>query len=58
MQSPDKIPLTGRTQRATSSLLAVTSAQAERLVRLPMWLGLSESQQQRVCDVLRAILLN
>jgi dTDP-4-amino-4,6-dideoxygalactose transaminase len=38
--------------------LAVTTAQAERLVRLPMWLGLSESQQQRVCDVLRAILLN
>ena len=38
--------------------LAVTTAQAERLVRLPTWLGLSESQQQRVCDVLRAIVLN
>jgi dTDP-4-amino-4,6-dideoxygalactose transaminase len=38
--------------------LAMTTSQAERLVRLPMWLGLSESQQQRVCDVLRAILLN
>jgi dTDP-4-amino-4,6-dideoxygalactose transaminase len=38
--------------------LAVTTSQAERLIRLPMWLGLSEAQQQRVCDVLRAILLN
>ncbi len=38
--------------------LAMTTSQAERLVRLPMWLGLSESQQQRVCEVLRAILLN
>jgi len=23
---------------------------------LPMWLGLSEGQQQRICDVLEAIL--
>jgi len=23
---------------------------------LPMWLGLSEAQQQRICDVLEAIL--
>jgi dTDP-4-amino-4,6-dideoxygalactose transaminase len=38
--------------------LAMTTSQAERLVRLPIWLGLSESQQQRVCDVLRAILMN
>ncbi len=38
--------------------LAVTTSQSERLIRLPMWLGLSESQQQRVCEVLRAILLN
>jgi dTDP-4-amino-4,6-dideoxygalactose transaminase len=38
--------------------LALTTSQAERLIRLPMWLGLSESLQQRVCDVLRAILLN
>jgi dTDP-4-amino-4,6-dideoxygalactose transaminase len=41
-----------------SGELAVTTSQSERLVRLPMWLGLSESQQQRVCEVLRAILLN
>jgi dTDP-4-amino-4,6-dideoxygalactose transaminase len=38
--------------------LSQTTALSERLVRLPMWLGLSESQQQRVCDVLRSILLN
>jgi dTDP-4-amino-4,6-dideoxygalactose transaminase len=41
-----------------SGELALTTSQSERLVRLPMWLGLSQSQQQRVCDVLRAILLN
>jgi dTDP-4-amino-4,6-dideoxygalactose transaminase len=38
--------------------LALTTSQAERLIRLPMWLELKESQQQRVCDALRAILLN
>ena len=38
--------------------LKVTTSQSERLIRLPMWLGLSESQQQRVCEVLRAILLD
>ena len=38
--------------------LALTTTQSERLIRLPMWLGLSESQQQRVCEALRAILLN
>lgn len=38
--------------------LAVTTSQSERLIRLPMWLGLAESQQQRVCEVLRASLLN
>ncbi len=38
--------------------LALTTSLSERLIRLPMWLGLSQSQQQRVCDVLRAILLN
>jgi dTDP-4-amino-4,6-dideoxygalactose transaminase len=37
--------------------LALTTSHSERLIRLPMWLGLSQSQQQRVCDVLRAILL-
>jgi dTDP-4-amino-4,6-dideoxygalactose transaminase len=41
-----------------SGELAVTTSQSERLIRLPMWLGLSESQQQRACEALRAILLN
>ena len=30
----------------------------ERLIRLPMWVGLTENQQQRVCDALGAILNN
>jgi len=38
--------------------LALTTSQAERLVRLPMWLGLSDSQQQRICEILRAVLLD
>jgi len=38
--------------------LKLTTSQSERLIRLPMWLGLSEVQQQRVCEVLRAILLD
>jgi dTDP-4-amino-4,6-dideoxygalactose transaminase len=36
--------------------LALTTSLSQRLVRLPMWLGLSEDQQQRACDVLTAIL--
>ena len=36
--------------------LSLTTSLAQRLVRLPMWLGLSELQQQRVCEVLTAIL--
>ncbi len=32
--------------------LAVTDSLAARLIRLPMWIGLSEQQQQRVCDML------
>jgi dTDP-4-amino-4,6-dideoxygalactose transaminase len=38
--------------------LALTTSQSERLLRLPMWLGLKESQQQTVCEVLRTILLD
>lgn len=38
--------------------LALTTSLSQRLVRLPMWFGLSETQQQRVCDVLGAILKN
>jgi dTDP-4-amino-4,6-dideoxygalactose transaminase len=36
--------------------LSVTTSLSQRLIRLPMWLGLSEMQQERVCDVLGAIL--
>lgn len=38
--------------------LAVTTSQSQRLLRLPMWLGLAESQQQRVCEALRTMLLH
>jgi dTDP-4-amino-4,6-dideoxygalactose transaminase len=38
--------------------LSLTTSLSERLIRLPMWLGLSEAQQQRICDVLGAILKN
>jgi dTDP-4-amino-4,6-dideoxygalactose transaminase len=36
--------------------LSHTTSLSQRLVRLPMWLGLSEAQQQRVCETLMAIL--
>jgi dTDP-4-amino-4,6-dideoxygalactose transaminase len=36
--------------------MSLTTSLSQRLVRLPMWFGLSESQQQRIADVLGAIL--
>jgi dTDP-4-amino-4,6-dideoxygalactose transaminase len=33
-----------------------TTSLSQRLIRLPMWLGLNESLQQRVCDALTTIL--
>jgi dTDP-4-amino-4,6-dideoxygalactose transaminase len=36
--------------------LSLTTSLSQRLIRLPMWFGLSESQQQRVCDTLGVIL--
>jgi dTDP-4-amino-4,6-dideoxygalactose transaminase len=36
--------------------LSLTTSLSQRLIRLPMWLGLSEIQQERVCDTLAAIL--
>jgi dTDP-4-amino-4,6-dideoxygalactose transaminase len=36
--------------------LQLTTSLSERLIRLPMWVGLGENQQQRVCDVLGAVL--
>jgi dTDP-4-amino-4,6-dideoxygalactose transaminase len=38
--------------------LSLTTSLSQRLVRLPMWFGLSEGQQQRVCEVLSGILRN
>jgi dTDP-4-amino-4,6-dideoxygalactose transaminase len=36
--------------------LSLTTSLSQRLIRLPMWLGLSEVQQQRICEVLTGIL--
>lgn len=36
--------------------LSLTTLLSERLIRLPLWLGLGEAQQQRICDVLGTIL--
>ncbi len=36
--------------------LPLTTSLSRRLVRLPIWIGLGEDQQQRVCDVLGAAL--
>jgi dTDP-4-amino-4,6-dideoxygalactose transaminase len=36
--------------------LSMTTTLSQRLIRLPMWLGLSQTQQQRVVEVLGAIL--
>ena len=36
--------------------LSLTTSLAQRLIRLPIWIGLTENQQQRVCDVLGATL--
>jgi len=36
--------------------LPLTTSLSQRLIRLPIWVGLSENQQQRVCDMLGAAL--
>ena len=36
--------------------LSLTTSLSERLIRLPMWMGLRENQQQRVCDLLGSLL--
>jgi dTDP-4-amino-4,6-dideoxygalactose transaminase len=36
--------------------LALTTSLSQRLIRIPMWFGLSEPEQQRVVDVLSAVL--
>jgi dTDP-4-amino-4,6-dideoxygalactose transaminase len=37
----------------THGTLNVTNHQAERLVRLPLWVGITEAQQKRVVDLLK-----
>ena len=46
----------GRRFGRTSGELALTTSLSERLIRLPMWIGLSEAQQERICDTLGKIL--
>jgi dTDP-4-amino-4,6-dideoxygalactose transaminase len=36
--------------------LALTTSLSQRLIRLPMWIGLNEAQQQRICEVLSTTL--
>ena len=48
----------GRRFGRQSGDLSLTTSLSERLIRLPMWIGLSETQQQRVCDTLGKILGN
>jgi len=43
----------GQRYGRTHGVLDMTARQSERLVRLPMWVGLSESAQARVADSLR-----
>lgn len=47
----------GQRYGKTSGPLVITEAVAQRLIRLPLWIGLSESQQARVVEVLEASLL-
>lgn len=42
----------GKRYGRTHGTLDITNRQSERLVRLPLWLGLTEAQQIRVIDVL------
>jgi dTDP-4-amino-4,6-dideoxygalactose transaminase len=42
----------GRRYGRSHDSLDVTNRQSERLVRLPLWVGLSEPQQDKVVDVL------
>jgi dTDP-4-amino-4,6-dideoxygalactose transaminase len=46
----------GRRFGRTAGDLSLTTSLSERLIRLPMWVGLSEAQQHKVCETLGAIL--
>jgi len=43
----------GRRHGRAHGALDVTARQAERLMRLPLWVGLTPEQQERINDVLR-----
>jgi dTDP-4-amino-4,6-dideoxygalactose transaminase len=45
----------GKRYGRTNGTLDMTNKQSERLVRLPLWVGLTEQQQLRVVDVLASI---
>ncbi|WP_253306287.1 dTDP-4-amino-4,6-dideoxygalactose transaminase [unidentified bacterial endosymbiont] len=47
----------GQRYGRTSGQLVTTDAVAQRLIRLPLWIGLSESEQARVVKVLETSLL-
>jgi dTDP-4-amino-4,6-dideoxygalactose transaminase len=42
----------GKRYGRTHGALDVTNSQSESLIRLPMWVGLTEQQQDKVVDVL------
>ena len=43
----------GQRYGRTHGSLAITNDQSERLVRLPLWIGLKEQQQNRVVNIFR-----
>ncbi|MBW4710822.1 dTDP-4-amino-4,6-dideoxygalactose transaminase [Roseobacter sp. YSTF-M11] len=47
----------GRKFGKTSGTLEVTDRQSERLIRLPLWYGLSKEQQDGVIDILHQLLV-
>lgn len=46
----------GRKFGRTSGALAVTDTVAQQLIRLPLWTGIAEEQQQRVVDLMHQLL--
>jgi dTDP-4-amino-4,6-dideoxygalactose transaminase len=44
----------GRRYGRTHGQLDVTNRQSERLIRLPLWMGVTEAQQERVTNVLKS----
>jgi dTDP-4-amino-4,6-dideoxygalactose transaminase len=47
----------GQRYGRTHGTLDVTNQQAERLIRMPLWIGLTKAQQERVVEILGAIVL-